>query len=187
MLKQHENQHQHWPWDPQNPDKTCQQPVPSGTEWDMKSLSSLRWWASLLKANLPPALAPEQESRLHRGVIIHLLQTSSSDTTSSSQTFHSFPKALSAALGRAVPGVLSDIFFSLTGISTPGCSGRCSSPGSPPQAWERPCGWMAAGHSIGKCWRWCQAEIPRPPSHTPQHIPDTSWGSALRYPAWCFY
>lgn len=49
----------------------------------------------LLKANFPPVSASEEESRLHTGLIIHLLQTSSSETSSSSssQTFHSFPKA----------------------------------------------------------------------------------------------
>lgn len=147
----------------------------------------------LLKANFPPVLAPEKKK-----------QTTHRSYHSSTTNFlirnllllpklSFFSKSTSAALGRAVPGVLSDIFFSPTGISTPGCSGRCSSPEPPCHGlgealWFDGCraqGWV--------CWSWrgCQAEIPlciqRSHNSCSTSPPLLRLSAALTScPEWCF-
>lgn len=89
-----------------------------------------------------------------------------------------------AALGRAVPRMLSDIFSCTTGVSTPTCPRRQNRPEPPPQTWESPQGLVAPGYRIGKCWEE-QPEIASggdPPPLHPAFTHMRSCGTSLTPP-----
>lgn len=143
----------------------------------------------LLKATLTSVL-PQRKKAGYRQVLRFIYYRLPSQTSPSPpKPFILFQKEISAALGRAVPQALSDIFSCTTGISTPTCPRRQSRPQPPfprpgrvPRVrWLQSTGLGSAGRNS---WSQCQTEIPllsiqHPCTHTPAHIPDTSRGPTL--------
>lgn len=106
----------------------------------------------LLKATLTSVL-PQRKKAGYRQVLRFIYYRLPSQTSPSPpKPFILFQKEISAALGRAVPQALSDIFSCTTGISTPTCPRRQSRPQPPfprPGDGSRVQDWEVLGGTAG--------------------------------------
>lgn len=143
----------------------------------------------LLKATLTSVL-PQRKKAGYTQVLQFIYYRLPSQTSPSPpKPFILFQKEISAALGRAVPQALSDIFSCTTGISTPTCPRRQSHPQPPflrpgrvPRVRRLQGTWL--GSAGRNSWSQCKTEIPllsiqHPCTHTPAHVPDTPRGPTL--------